>query len=284
MKRLAALFLTLSILCTAFAGCSSSGNKETEESQGAVQTEEPSAEMPIEDFAKVVSAYEETFVPMDNDIYIYLQGLDSAKKYLDGEMSGTDAFEFIYNTMTDMQYDKAEIEEKTVDEELEELLIQLGISPEEFEMFLNYREYNLNSYIDSLYYLASNVYYVDMQLLDKENLEFLLSLYRLMNDCNEGNSFYINLNYWFAQCSEQQLDYLFEELGTKLKCYDLDSGSYVWENDRDLAEAKSDIYLDIWDECVDIYSEYSAMTDDGGDDLEMLFIKLSAIQDKFPKN
>lgn len=291
MKRIALIFLAAAIVCTAFTGCTNPKNDIQEET--VYQTTEPlttekipvteeTQTMDIEDFAKVVSLYEETFVPMDNDTYLYEEALNSAEKYVTGELSGVDTFAFVYDTMTELQNDKEQIQEIIVDEEMQDLLTELDIMPEEFEMFLNYREQDLNSYIDNLYYLASSIYYVENQVGTKKNMEFLVRLYKLMSECNKGSSFYININYWFSNCNEQQTQYLFEELGQKLKCYSFDDSKYIWENNRDIAEEKSSIYLDLFEECLDVFSQYISIVDDGGENLDLLFIKVEEIENKMP--
>ena len=141
MKKLLSVFLFAVIAVSVFTGCSD--NRSGDDSLRAR----------VGDFAIVVDEFKEALLSMDNDGYIYSNAVQTVCDYTDGKATQQEAVDAVVQAYSELEKAESEIEEKTLDEDIENILKEYGIYPEEFEVFINFRTQDLSTYIENLSYL-----------------------------------------------------------------------------------------------------------------------------------
>lgn len=272
MKKLLSVFLSVLMTVSFLTGCGEQKNNQPNES---------SSKTDIGDFAKVVDKFKEAFLPMDNDGYIYSEAVEAVCDYIDGEKSFQEASDALTEAYEILEKAESEFEEQTLEEEFHDILMEYDIMPEEFEMFINFRIQDLSSYVENLntlyYYLQS----AEFSELDKNNLKFVSSIDRLIQENNRSYYFYANINYWFVNRSQDEVNYLLEELEKDLKWCSVSPDDYAWENDSEIVENKAMQYLDIYEEYLNLYAEYLGMAETDSGSMEDIFNKLDELEEKY---
>lgn len=272
MKKIISLILAVLIASSLLTGCGeqkdNGGDKDLQQAGEG-------------DFAKVVDKFKEAFLPMDNDGYIYSEAIEAVCDYVDGEKSFQEASDALTQAYEISEKADSEFEEQTLEEELHDVFMEYDIMPEEFEIFINFRIQDLSSYVENLstlyYYFQSS----EVSELSKNNLKFVSSIYRLMQENNRSYYFYMNINYWFVNRSQDEVNYLLEELEKDLKWCSVSPNDYAWENDREIVENKAMQYLDIYEEYLNLYAEYLGMAETDSDSMEDIFNKLDELEEKY---
>lgn len=272
MKKIISLILAVLIASSLLTGCGeqkdNGGDKDLQQAGEG-------------DFAKVVDKFKEAFLPMDNDGYIYSEAIEAVCDYVDGEKSFQEASDTLTQAYEILEKADSEFEEQTLEEELHDVFMEYDIMPEEFEIFINFRIQDLSSYVENLstlyYYFQSS----EVSELSKNNLKFVSSIYRLMQENNRSYYFYMNINYWFVNRSQDEVNYLLEELEKDLKWCSVSPDDYAWENDREIVENKAMQYLDIYEEYLNLYAEYLGMAETDSDSMEDIFNKLDELEEKY---
>lgn len=272
MKKIISLILAVFIASSLLTGCGeqkdNGGDKDLQQAGEG-------------DFAKVVDKFKEAFLPMDNDGYIYSEAIEAVCDYVDGEKSFQEASDALTQAYEILEKADSEFEEQTLEEELHDVFMEYDIMPEEFEIFINFRIQDLSSYVENLstlyYYFQSS----EVSELSKNNLKFVSSIYRLMQENNRSYYFYMNINYWFVNRSQDEVNYLLEELEKDLKWCSVSPDDYAWENDREIVENKAMQYLDIYEEYLNLYAEYLGMAETDSDSMEDIFNKLDELEEKY---
>lgn len=272
MKKIISLILAVLIASSLLTGCG-----EQKDNGGDKDLQQASEG----DFAKVVDKFKEAFLPMDNDGYIYSEAIEAVCDYVDGEKSFQEASDTLTQAYEILEKADSEFEEQTLEEELHDVFMEYDIMPEEFEIFINFRIQDLSSYVENLstlyYYFQSS----EVSELSKNNLKFVSSIYRLMQENNRSYYFYMNINYWFVNRSQDEVNYLLEELEKDLKWCSVSPDDYAWENDREIVENKAMQYLDIYEEYLNLYAEYLGMAETDSDSMEDIFNKLDELEEKY---
>lgn len=272
MKKIISLILAVFIASSLLTGCG-----EQKDNGGDKDLQQASEG----DFAKVVDKFKEAFLPMDNDGYIYSEAIEAVCDYVDGEKSFQEASDTLTQAYEILEKADSEFEEQTLEEELHDVFMEYDIMPEEFEIFINFRIQDLSSYVENLstlyYYFQSS----EVSELSKNNLKFVSSIYRLMQENNRSYYFYMNINYWFVNRSQDEVNYLLEELEKDLKWCSVSPDDYAWENDREIVENKAMQYLDIYEEYLNLYAEYLGMAETDSDSMEDIFNKLDELEEKY---
>lgn len=272
MKKIISLILAVLIASSLLTGCGeqkdNGGDKDLQQAGEG-------------DFAKVVDKFKEAFLPMDNDGYIYSEAIEAVCDYVDGEKSFQEASDTLTQAYEILEKADSEFEEQTLEEEMHDVFMEYDIMPEEFEIFINFRIQDLSSYVENLstlyYYFQSS----EVSELSKNNLKFVSSIYRLMQENNRSYYFYMNINYWFVNRSQDEVNYLLEELEKDLKWCSVSPDDYAWENDREIVENKAMQYLDIYEEYLNLYAEYLGMAETDSDSMEDIFNKLDELEEKY---
>lgn len=272
MKKIISLILAVFIASSLLTGCGeqkdNGGDKDLQQAGEG-------------DFAKVVDKFKEAFLPMDNDGYIYSEAIEAVCDYVDGEKSFQEASDALTQAYEILEKADSEFEEQTLEEEMHDVFMEYDIMPEEFEIFINFRIQDLSSYVENLstlyYYFQSS----EVSELSKNNLKFVSSIYRLMQENNRSYYFYMNINYWFVNRSQDEVNYLLEELEKDLKWCSVSPDDYAWENDREIVENKAMQYLDIYEEYLNLYAEYLGMAETDSDSMEDIFNKLDELEEKY---
>lgn len=272
MKKIISLILAVLIASSLLTGCG-----EQKDNGGDKDLQQASEG----DFAKVVDKFKEAFLPMDNDGYIYSEAIEAVCDYVDGEKSFQEASDTLTRAYEILEKADSEFEEQTLEEEMHDVFMEYDIMPEEFEIFINFRIQDLSSYVENLstlyYYFQSS----EVSELSKNNLKFVSSIYRLMQENNRSYYFYMNINYWFVNRSQDEVNYLLEELEKDLKWCSVSPDDYAWENDREIVENKAMQYLDIYAEYLNLYAEYLGMAETDSGSMEDIFNKLDELEEKY---
>lgn len=272
MKKVVALLLSVIMLALCFAGCT----EEEKTSQNTEQTQTDNG-----DFAKIVDKFKETILPMDSDGYIYSEAVQAVCDYVNGEKSAQEAADILTQSLETLEQAESEISEQPLDDEFTDILLNYDIMPEEFELFTNFRIQDLSSYIEDLNTLYSYLQLAEDSELSKNNVNFVARMYRLIQENNRDYYFYANINYWFVNISDEEREYLFEELEDQLKWCSISQDEYVWENDAEIVEDKSMEYLDIYEDYLTLYAEYLGLAEAGGEETENIFSRLDALEEKY---
>lgn len=272
MNKIISLILSVFIAVSLLTGCGEQKNNGGDKDLQQVS---------VGDFAKVVDKFKEAFLPMDNDGYIYSEAVETVCDYVDGKKSFQEASDALAQAYETLEKEETEFEEQSLEDEFHDILMEYDIMPEEFEMFINFRIQDLSSYVENLntlyYYLQS----AEISEFDKNNLKFVSSIDRLIQENNRSYYFYTNINYWFVNRSQDEINYLLEELEKDLKWCSVSPDDYAWENDSEIVENKAMQYLDIYEEYLNLYAEYMGMAETDSGSMEDIFNKLDELEEKY---
>lgn len=234
----------------------------------------------VGDFAIVVDEFKEAFLPMDNDGYIYSQAVQTVCDYTDGKATQQEAVDAVVQAYSELEKAESEIEEKTLDEETENILKEYGIYPEEFEVFINFRTQDLSTYIENLsylyYYLQNDVEYNSE--FNTNNLIFVSKIDRLIQENNRDYYYYANINYWFVDRTDEEVEYLLQELDKDLKWCSVSEDEYVWENSAEIVEEKSMEYINIYEDYLSLFAEYLGLSEEESEEMDDMLDRLENIE------
>lgn len=268
MKKLLSVFLFAVIAVPVFTGCSDNPSGDD------------SLRARVGDFAIVVDEFKEALLPMDNDGYIYSNAVQTVCDYTDGKATQQEAVDAVVQAYSELEKAESEIEEKTLDEETENILKEYGIYPEEFEVFINFRTQDLSTYIENLsylyYYLQNDVEYNSE--FNTNNLIFVSKIDRLIQENNRDYYYYANINYWFVDRTDEEVEYLLQELDKDLKWCSVSEDEYVWENSAEIVEEKSMEYINIYEDYLSLFAEYLGLSEEESEEMDDMLDRLKNIE------
>lgn len=268
MKKLLSVFLFAVIAVSVFTGCSDNPSGDD------------SLRARVGDFAIVVDEFKEALLPMDNDGYIYSNAVQTVCDYTDGKATQQEAVDAVVQAYSELEKAESEIEEKTLDEETENILKEYGIYPEEFEVFINFRTQDLSTYIENLsylyYYLQNDVEYNSE--FNTNNLIFVSKIDRLIQENNRDYYYYANINYWFVDRTDEEVEYLLQELDKDLKWCSVSEDEYVWENSAEIVEEKSMEYINIYEDYLSLFAEYLGLSEEESEEMDDMLDRLKNIE------
>ncbi len=268
MKKLLSVFLFAVIAVSVFTGCSDNPSGDD------------SLRARVGDFAIVVDEFKEALLPMDNDGYIYSNAVQTVCDYTDGKATQKEAIDAVVQAYSELEKAESEIEEKTLDEETENILKEYGIYPEEFEVFINFRTQDLSTYIENLsylyYYLQNDVEYNSE--FNTNNLIFVSKIDRLIQENNRDYYYYANINYWFVDRTDEEVEYLLQELDKDLKWCSVSEDEYVWENSAEIVEEKSMEYINIYEDYLSLFAEYLGLSEEESEEMDDMLDRLENIE------
>lgn len=268
MKKLLSVFLFAVIAMSVFTGCSDNPSGDD------------SLRARVGDFAIVVDEFKEALLPMDNDGYIYSNAVQTVCDYTDGKATQQEAIDAVVQAYSELEKAESEIEEKTLDEETENILKEYGIYPEEFEVFINFRTQDLSTYIENLsylyYYLQNDVEYNSE--FNTNNLIFVSKIDRLIQENNRDYYYYANINYWFVDRTDEEVEYLLQELDKDLKWCSVSEDEYVWENSAEIVEEKSMEYINIYEDYLSLFAEYLGLSEEESEEMDDMLDRLKNIE------
>lgn len=269
MKKLLSVFLFAVIAMSVFTGCSDNPSGDN------------SLRARVGDFAIVVDEFKEALLPMDNDGYIYSNAVQTVCDYTDGKATQQEAIDAVVQAYSELEKAESEIEEKTLDEDTENILKEYGIYPEEFEVFINFRTQDLSTYIENLsylyYYLQNDVEYNSE--FNTNNLIFVSKIDRLIQENNRDYYYYANINYWFVDRTDEEVEYLLQELDKDLKWCSVSEDEYVWENSAEIVEEKAMQYMNTYEEYLNLFAEYLGLSEEESEEMDDMIDKLEDIED-----
>lgn len=202
---------------------------------------------------RIIEAFEDIILPMDQDGAIYETALKETGAYLSGEAEREAALEAVKAALTELSERAQAIEVYEIEEELSGLLAEYGILREEMDIFANgERASTLSGYIVNLEALSEYLEYAEEFDYEYENALFWYECDSAILDALRGYYFYSGVNYWFAEWSEAQAADAQARIVSSLQTY-LPEG-YIWETDKAVIEKKVNRYLDIYDEYVSLAS------------------------------
>lgn len=268
MKKLLSVFLFAVIAMSVFTGCSDNPSGDD------------SLRVRVGDFAIVVDEFKEALLPMDNDGYIYSNAVQTVCDYTDGKATQQEAVDAVVQAYSELEKAESEIEEKTLDEETENILKEYGIYQEEFEVFINFRTQDLSTYIENLsylyYYLQNDVEYNSE--FNTNNLIFVSKIDRLIQENNRDYYYYANINYWFVDRTDEEVEYLLQELDKDLKWCSVSEDEYVWENSAEIVEEKSMEYINIYEDYLSLFAEYLGLSEEESEEMDDMLDRLENIE------
>lgn len=268
MKKLLSVFLFAVIAMSVFTGCSDNPSGDD------------SLRARVGDFAIVVDEFKEALLPMDNDGYIYSNAVQTVCDYTDGKATQQEAVDAVVQAYSELEKAESEIEEKTLDEETENILKEYGIYPEEFEVFINFRTQDLSTYIENLsylyYYLQNDIEYNSE--FNTNNLIFVSKIDRLIQENNRDYYYYANINYWFVDRTDEEVEYLLQELDKDLKWCSVSEDEYVWENSAEIVEEKSMEYINIYEDYLSLFAEYLGLSEEESEEMDDMLDRLKNIE------
>ena len=236
MKKLCAL---AAALLAVLAGC------------GAQDAATPwQAEDISEDFYYVTGDFSQHFLALDADGARYEQALQAVQEYLDGELSHNEAQTSLSQTLDTVQTELDQTEEAVPDDSLTEQLRAVGISPAEYELFINGRVNELQTHQSRL---STLLFYLENAPGDPhaaENLRFFLAADQAELDSLRGYYYYGCYNYWFTDAQAAEHTYLDKTVTEHLTCYY--PADAVWYDEKSETEQRAMLCLDGVEAVVDL--------------------------------
>lgn len=263
MKRAIGIFAAAAMLFMFLTGCSDQKKDEINE-----------------DFKELVTAFEDVFLPMDEDGYIYQQALEAAEDYLDGDMDKEEALNIVADAILTIDETINSSQEISLDSDLQVILEKYNILPEEFELFMNFRTNDLDAYSNNLKFVYPYLQSAYMSDRAEDEAVLVTKLYLDMQECNEGYFYYANLNYWFTDCEEKEVDYLLDSLSDKLKWLSVDEDDFIWENSMSLVEEKCMVYIYMLEDYLDFHAELVNVMEDKNQSIDDMFTKLEELSEQ----
>lgn len=270
MKKLLSVFLFAFFAVSVFTGCSDTPSGDD------------SLRARVGDFAIVVDEFKEVLLPMDNDGYIYSNAVQTVCDYTDGKATQQEAVDAVVQAYAELEKAESEIEDKTLDEDIENIIKEYDIYPEEFEVFMNFRLQDLSTYVENLsylyYYLQNDVEF-DSEF-NTNNLIFVSKIDRLIQDNNRDYYYYANINYWFVDRTDEEVEYLFQELEKDLKWCSVSEDEYVWEKSTEIVEEKAMQYMNTYEDYLNFYAEYLGLSEEESEKMDDMIDKLEDVEEE----
>lgn len=200
---------------------------------------------PSEDFQKAVDEYAQITLGMDEESALVDAAYESVAAYLEEQEE-----ELLENAAEEVGDTLSFISEKyrscirnpyQIPEEMYDILDACGIYAEDLQAFASEEEMILEQYVTSLSGINEYLSYEQTDLPETEELKFY---YEMVSKTQEIQRYYMytGINYWFADCSEEELDYVDEAVTRKLESFCSDG--HEWDTSQTDVEDRLNAYLD----------------------------------------